>query len=97
MRHADSGLVPDQLDRSAARRVHDRQPARHRLEHERRARVLHLRVQQEVSLLQDRRRVPLRVLAQQVDAAAQAELRDERLHRRDEAPRDEQARVRLAG
>ena len=54
---------PTSSTRAAARRVHDRQPARHRLDDERRARVLHLRVQQHVRAPKDARRVALRVPA----------------------------------
>ena len=95
MLDADAGFFADELRRPAARRVHDRQPARHRLDHDARARVLHLRVQQEVRAAHDVRRLALGVAADELDPAAQAELVDERLGRRDEAAGDEQAREGL--
>ena len=55
MRHADPGLVADELDGAPARRIHDRQPAGHRLDHSARARVLDLRVQQEMRAAHQRR------------------------------------------
>ena len=88
--------VSHELDRAAARRVHDRQTAGHRLDDERRARILHLRVQEQMGAPEDRRRVTLRVLADEVDVLAQAELVEERLHGAHEPTRDEQS-ARRAG
>ena len=45
---ADPGVVADELGRAAARRVDDRQSGRHRLEDDGRARIVVLRVQQDV-------------------------------------------------
>ena len=95
MRNPDPCLVADELDGAAARRVHDRQPAGHRLDDERRARILHLRVQEDVRAAEDTGGVALRVLAEQVHATAQAELLDERLDGHDEAAGDEEACVGL--
>ena len=61
VRDADARLVADELDRAAARRVHDRDAARHRLDHGRRARVVDLRVEQDVRAAEDVGRVGLRV------------------------------------
>ena len=79
MRDADLGHVADELDRPSARGMDDRQPARHRLDHERRAGVVHLRVQEDVSSPEDSRRIALGVLTEELNAASQAELVDERL------------------
>ena len=57
--------VPDELRRAATQRIDDRKTACHRLEDDARARVVDLRVQQNVRAAEDRRRVLLRVAAQQ--------------------------------
>ena len=44
VRNTDATHVSDQLNRAAARRMHDGELAGHRLEHDARARVVHLRV-----------------------------------------------------
>ena len=67
---------PTSSTRASARRVHDREPACHRLDDEGRARILDLRVQEQMRAPEDRRRVALVVLPEQVDAALQAELVD---------------------
>ena len=59
---ADPG-VADELRRAAARRVDDRHAAGERLEHDVRARVVHLRVEEHVRAAVERRRVALRVAA----------------------------------
>ena len=88
-------FIAYELRGPAARRVHDRKPTRHRLDHDARARVLHLRVQQEVRAAHDVWRLALGVAADKVDPAAQVELVDERSGRRDETAGDEQAREGL--
>ena len=79
VRNADPGLVADELDRAAARRIDDRQPAGHRLDHRTRARILDLRVQQEMRAANEVGRVALRVAADELDAVADAELVEQRL------------------
>ena len=81
MRNADPGLVADELDRAAARRIDDGEPAGHRLDHRARARVLDLGVQEEMSAPQELGRVTLRVPADELDAAVESELVDQRLRR----------------
>ena len=93
MRDADPADVPNELGRAAACRVNDRESARHCLDDERRAGVLDLRVEEDVRSPEDRRRVPLRVLPDEVDVPVQAELIDERPNRADEAARHEESRV----
>ena len=79
MRDADPGLVADELDGAPARRIDDRQSAGHRLDHSARARVLDLRVQQQMRAAHELGRVALRVAADELDAVADAELVDQRL------------------
>ena len=67
-----AALVADELDRAAARRVHDGQAARHRLDHRRRARVVHLGVEEDVRAAEDVGRLRLRVSADEVDRVARA-------------------------
>ncbi len=93
MRDADPSDVADELARAAARRMHDRQPARHRLDDERRTRILHLRVQQQVRAPEDVRRIALRIAADEVHAPAEIQLVEQRLDRADEPPGDEELRV----
>jgi hypothetical protein len=79
VRDTDPGHVADELDRPSARGMDDRKPARHRLDHERRAGVVHLRVQEDVSSPEDSRRVALCVFTEEMNAASQAELVHEQL------------------
>ena len=73
VRNADACIVADELDGPAARRMDDREPGGHRLEHERRARVLHLRVQQQMPAAQDVRPGVLRVLPDQLHVVGNAQ------------------------
>ena len=61
VRDADPALVADELDGAAARRVGDRDAAGQRLDHRGRARVVHLRVEEDVRAADQRGRVCLRV------------------------------------
>ena len=79
VRDADPGHVSDELDRPSTRGMDDRGPARHRLDHERRAGVVHLRVQENVSSPEDSRRIALCVFTEEMNAVSQAELVHERL------------------
>ena len=70
MGNADSALVADELDGSAARRIDDGKPGRHRLQHERRAGIHDLRVQEQVRSVEDTGRIALRVRADQLHPIA---------------------------
>lgn len=72
VRDSHPGRVSDELDRAAAGRVRDGEPTRHRLEDERRARILHLRVQEEMRTSHDRGSVPLVVLTEKLDVVLEA-------------------------
>ena len=78
VRDADARVVADELDGPAARRVRDGQAARHRLDHDRRARVVDLRVQQDVRAPEDVRRSRLRVAARRSRRARSSPSRRER-------------------
>ena len=65
VRDADAGLVTHELDRSAARRIRDRQAAGHRFDHRARAWIVHLRVQQHVRAANHGWRLALRVPAEE--------------------------------
>ena len=69
----------DELGHAAARRVDDRHAAGERLEHDVRARVSHLGMEQDVRAPVERGSVSLRVAAGEVDAVGDAKLADQLL------------------
>ena len=73
VRHADPRLVADELDGAAARGVRDGNAARHRLDHRRRARVVDLRVEEDVRAAEEAGRLGLRVPAREVDGVPEPE------------------------
>ena len=93
MRDADAGNVADELDRAAARRVRDRDAARHRLDHGGRAGVVHLRVEQDVCPAEDVGRLALRVPPGELHGGAEPEPRDRRAGVGDEPAADEEPRA----
>ena len=92
VRDADPALVADELDGAAARRVGDRDAAGHCLDHRGRARVVHLRVEEDVRAADQRGRVCLRVPPHEVDRPVQGQAAHRRLRVGDEPAADEEAR-----
>ena len=81
---------PTSSRHAAAPRIDDGHAARHRLEHDARARVVHLRVQEDLGPAEERGRVGLRVAAERMHPPPQTRAARERLHRDDEPAGDEQ-------
>ncbi len=94
VRDADARLVADELDRPTARGVHDREPARHCLDHEARARVEHFRVQEQVCTPEERRCVRLRIPSCELHAIGDSEPPQQRLWVRNEPAGDDQMHIR---
>src|SRR5205823_13833821 len=69
MRHTGSRLVADELDRTSALRIDDRQPARHRLDHEARTRIKDFGVYEEVRTPEKRGCLALRVGTRELNSA----------------------------
>ncbi len=97
VRDADARLVADELDRAAARRVRDRHPARHRLDHGGRARVVDLRMEEDVGAADDVGRLDLRVRAGEDDRRPEAEAPQGRRWVGDEPPAHEEPCARVGG
>jgi SAM-dependent methyltransferase len=71
-RDSNAGLVLNELNGATAGRIDHWEAAGHRLDHHARARIFHLRVQEDVSAAKDGRRVTLRVAPDKLHSSAQA-------------------------